>query len=282
MSLSLIETSEQLLTYLLKYKSDYDSDFTFSLRQRNSPQAKEVDRLGEGYWFQGSNYIYIPLFRKGDNARKIKTIGFVVSLNGDDFNNYIEISFKDPTHSKDDRAFHKDLAEFQGINLDGNNVGHFYFENQNQIFENLKFYITEFREKALQLLIKHNLVEKYLISEIDFQKALSKINSIRKPNSLKISDREIDLLLYKKQIILQGPPGTGKTRLAKEIARKLLIRDVKKTFTEIDLLAIVKEKTIINTFTNYNSFEIIKVDVNSFKIIQKVQSSSTKFSLAML
>lgn len=32
----------------------------------------------------------------------------------------------------------------------------------------------------------------------------------------------LDLLKYKKQIILQGPPGTGKTRLAKEIAIELI------------------------------------------------------------
>ena len=32
----------------------------------------------------------------------------------------------------------------------------------------------------------------------------------------------IELLEYKKQLILQGPPGTGKTRLAKEIALKLV------------------------------------------------------------
>src|SRR5690606_6387362 len=39
----------------------------------------------------------------------------------------------------------------------------------------------------------------------------------------------IDLLDFKKQIILQGPPGTGKTRLAKEIAAKqLLLDDVEK------------------------------------------------------
>lgn len=31
----------------------------------------------------------------------------------------------------------------------------------------------------------------------------------------------LDLLKYKKQIILQGPPGTGKTRMAKEIAKEL-------------------------------------------------------------
>ncbi len=31
----------------------------------------------------------------------------------------------------------------------------------------------------------------------------------------------LELLIYKKQIILQGPPGTGKTRLAKEIAKEM-------------------------------------------------------------
>ncbi len=34
--------------------------------------------------------------------------------------------------------------------------------------------------------------------------------------------KKIDILKYKKQIILQGPPGTGKTRLAKKIADKLI------------------------------------------------------------
>lgn len=36
-------------------------------------------------------------------------------------------------------------------------------------------------------------------------------------------ENNINLLKYKKQIILQGPPGTGKTRKAKEIARELLL-----------------------------------------------------------
>lgn len=34
-------------------------------------------------------------------------------------------------------------------------------------------------------------------------------------------ESELNLLNYKKQIILQGPPGTGKTRMAKEIAKEL-------------------------------------------------------------
>src|SRR5690606_28299624 len=35
-------------------------------------------------------------------------------------------------------------------------------------------------------------------------------------------EKTINLLKYKKQIILQGPPGTGKTRLAKELANNLI------------------------------------------------------------
>jgi 5-methylcytosine-specific restriction protein B len=38
----------------------------------------------------------------------------------------------------------------------------------------------------------------------------------------KMKNQAIELLKYKKQIILQGPPGTGKTRLAKEIAEDLI------------------------------------------------------------
>jgi len=37
-----------------------------------------------------------------------------------------------------------------------------------------------------------------------------------------IMENLINLLTYKKQIILQGPPGTGKTRLAKQIAKEIL------------------------------------------------------------
>lgn len=38
-------------------------------------------------------------------------------------------------------------------------------------------------------------------------------------------EKIIELLKYKKQIILQGPPGTGKTRVAKEISRKIISND---------------------------------------------------------
>lgn len=52
-------------------------------------------------------------------------------------------------------------------------------------------------------------------------------------------NHKLDLLKYKKQIILQGPPGTGKTRLAKLLASQLL-------------------KTSVDKLANNNSFGIIQ------------------------
>lgn len=40
---------------------------------------------------------------------------------------------------------------------------------------------------------------------------------------------KLDILKFKKQIILQGPPGTGKTKLAKEIASNLLTKKIAKS-----------------------------------------------------
>lgn len=64
----------------------------------------------------------------------------------------------------------------------------------------------------------------------------------------KITDEIVNLLKFKKQIILQGPPGTGKTRVAKLLAKELIGGD-----SSIDLIpetideAIIKEKCIQST-----------------------------------
>ncbi|WP_372744144.1 AAA family ATPase [Lutibacter sp.] len=80
--------------------------------------------------------------------------------------------------------------------------------------------------------------------EIDFSiKKIKKINNdsqlfITIKNELRIEKEtknmkgKIDLLEYKKQIILQGPPGTGKTRLAKMLAHELTKSEVKLTPVE--------------------------------------------------
>jgi 5-methylcytosine-specific restriction protein B len=55
-----------------------------------------------------------------------------------------------------------------------------------------------------------------------YPKYLLDIINGKKSNNRNENSPMIDLIQYKKQIILQGPPGTGKTRLAKDIALEML------------------------------------------------------------
>lgn len=217
----LLEISDELLDLLLDFKKDHP-DFTFSLRERDSPQAKDVKRLEKGQWFQGSNYIYVPLFRKGDNARKIKTIGFVVGSNKEgEQTNYIEISFKKGDFTNEEISFHKELSEIFDIKLSNENVGYLNFNNPENYVENISFYLNEFRTTALELLKSYKLEDRFLITEDNFQKRLKKIYEIKKvlgDPSYSVNNRntiikESDENIMKQPLnqILYGPPGTGKT-----------------------------------------------------------------------
>ena len=90
-------------------------------------------------------------------------------------------------------------------------------------------------------------------------------------------NNSIELLKYKKQIILQGPPGTGKTKLAKEIAKELIreneisnqtlrIKSLTKDFIKKNL----KEGDKIKGKTE-KSFTIEKVDKKTI-IVKSVDS----------
>lgn len=223
MNNKLLEISEQILQQLLHFK-EINPEFTFSLRQRNSVQSKGEKRLEIGQWFQGSDYIYVPLFKRGDNNRKIKTIGFVIKFDNEFISNYIEISFKANNFSEAEMSFHRKLAEFIGLQLNEHNHGVWYFENQIKYINNLDFYLNDFRNHALTLLEELNIKNDYIISEENFQSDLAKIQRIR--NNIYQMQSNItkykNLLNHKKQIILQGPPGTGKTRLANQLAQALI------------------------------------------------------------
>jgi len=177
---SIVKYSNEILDYLLEFKKSHP-DFTFSLRQRDSVQSKEVKRLESGQWFQGSGYIYVPLFKKGDSARKIKTVGFTVEFdkNGTITDNSIEISFKAGIDNEDEILFHQRLASKIGIELNNHNHGFKSFENSQDILSNLHYFITEVRTHALLLLNELGLKEKYVISEAEFQKHLHRINEIK-------------------------------------------------------------------------------------------------------
>ncbi|MEJ7778102.1 MAG: AAA family ATPase [Daejeonella sp.] len=221
---AIFNISNEILDFLLKYKAE-NPDFTFSLRSRDSPQSDEV-RLGNGQWFQGSDYIYVPLFKKGDSNRKIKTLGFVLGFNenGSVTSNYIEISFKGGIDTADEIAFHKELAKKIGLKLPSDrNHGEKYYNSPKDYLENLKDYIVNTRKAALQLLKKYNLIDKYLISENEFQRRIKIINNIKEklisPESKKITGQPDKTEIYLQSSIMKhplnqilfGPPGTGKT-----------------------------------------------------------------------
>ncbi|MGB4400356.1 MAG: hypothetical protein WBJ10_13370, partial [Daejeonella sp.] len=218
---SILNVSSQILDLLLKYRSE-NPDFTFSLRSKDSPQSDEV-RLEKGQWFQGSDYIYVPLFKKGDTNRKITTLGFVLGFDENDLvkDNYVEISFKGGIVDKQEIAFHKELATKIGLKLPiDRNHGVKFYENQNDYLENLQDYITNTRNIALQLLEKYKLTEKYVISEKEFQSRLERVKAIRmklESDKIPVQPSESNNFFQKHTMkqplnqILFGPPGTGKT-----------------------------------------------------------------------
>lgn len=227
----IIEISDEILNKLLEFKKD-NSDFTFSLRTRDSSTSGE-ERLSKGQWFQGSDYIFVPLFNRGDNKRRIKTIGFVLNFDkktNDIEENYIEISFKSDDFSKSEIDFHTELADYLNIELSNINVGQYYYDNPNDYLSNLDHYLNVFRPKALELLEEHNINSGFTISEKKFQKSLetiTKFKSIINPiGDLEMINRLQDLLFSKKQIIMQGPPGTGKTYTAKDIAEYMISNSI--------------------------------------------------------
>ena len=175
----IIERSEEILEALLAFKNVHP-EFTFALRERDNARSEEK-RLEEGQWFQGSDYIYVPLFSQGDDIRRVKTIGFVLTfdVDGSIYKNYIEISFKSENLSENEKEFHRELAESIGLELDSKNNGKKEYDNPNNYLQNLNNYITDFRIEALNLLKKYNLEDKYIIPEAKFQKNLERIQKIK-------------------------------------------------------------------------------------------------------
>lgn len=175
----IIKISDEILTALLKFKES-NPNFTFSLRSRDSVQSQEI-RLGIGQWFQGSDYIYVPLFKKGDSARKIKTLGFVITFNEDASinNNYLEVSFRGGSETEIEQQFHKELAQELSIELNEHNFGTIGYENPENYLENIEDYLERVRPIALRLLNKFDLKQKFIVPEAVFQKRLAKIKGIK-------------------------------------------------------------------------------------------------------
>lgn len=109
----------------------------------------------------------------------------------------------------------------------------------------------------------NNILHTYI--RFDYKDLISTLNTYKDfiLNDNAMTDTKIaeyiEILEYKKQIILQGPPGTGKTKLAKEMAEKMItsndVEDKKPTtITKDDILVLINsgtELTSVNGQTKY-------------------------------
>lgn len=83
----------------------------------------------------------------------------------------------------------------------------------------------------------------------------------------------IQLLKYKKQIILQGPPGTGKTRLAKEIAEQII-----SDFDIYKCLELLKDGYEFPFIRNDDIVSIKETDSGMFILSRKVNGFDATFT----
>lgn len=108
-----------------------------------------------------------------------------------------------------------------------------HYDNINEVyFRNVDYYLNQDDFKLNDIILDSNnaykesnnpgtIYELKLNNSFD-KKVIDSISLIIKQKKIHQNMQDkIELLEYKKQIILQGPPGTGKTRLAKMMAEKM-------------------------------------------------------------
>ena len=214
---TIITIHNEILNKFLEYKSQYP-EFTFSTRVTN-----RYNRLERGYWFLGSDYIFVPLYKVFDANNHTQTIGFVVVDDGQ----YIEIVFREISDIQEHELdFYNDLIEYlRNIDFVQENMRqerkYFFRFNQNNWQENLDFYVNDFRKKTLELLEKYDLSERYIIDDELFNVNMNRIsnykNNLDNEQNINIENLEMDQTMITKNIILYGSPGVGKTYSHKKL-----------------------------------------------------------------
>lgn len=275
----LYQISEELLQALLNHKKDH-AGFTFSLRRTDSNRSKE-ERLTKGQWFQGSDYILVPPFRRSDPFKKIKTFGFTITFSkeGTIDRNFIEISSKSDDFSQTERQFYNELANRLNIKLQVDNCGGRLFPNPENYLENLNHFLNNDLPIALDLIQKYNLQEQYLVPEDVLQKRLQRIGDIKsgkkEPQGNSNEDKRHSL-----NTILYGPPGTGKTYTTVEKALAIIGDDTKgKSRADIQSLfkKRVNEKRIV--FTTFHQSMSYEEFIEGIKPVKPEQAGDLHFEV---
>lgn len=87
---------------------------------------------------------------------------------------------------------------------------------------------------------------------------------------------KIDLLKYKKQIILQGPPGTGKTREAKLMAKQII--GIPEVINDSDIIKYVKNGIRVKTSAGLKYYIIEDLDIENRNILVLRESDTSDYT----
>jgi len=134
--------------------------------------------------------------------------------------------------------------------------------------------------------VDHTLVMKTLTNITAYSadndssyKYYQKLIDIMNSDISTIFRKEINLLKYKKQIILQGPPGTGKTREAKMIAEELIGNNSKVS----DLKQYFKVGQKISSTSGITSYyDVLEIHANKITIKNEKAVENREISLEII
>lgn len=187
-----VKWSDKFLEHLLK-KRETNPDIVFWLRQRNSVSS-ERDRLGEGYWFQGtSSYIAIGLYDRQAGDHSTRSVSFKVGLSGENIEwAIIDIVYKIEQDDNVIKFYEKCLDEIDGFRRISPVQLKRDFRNDQDVFDCLDEAFDHIKPQMDKLLGELALEETLFIPEKRFEKWLNKTLAIRDKLKNKSSMKIID------------------------------------------------------------------------------------------
>lgn len=177
----IVQTSDRLLDVLIEHRATHPG-FTFWLRTKDSTRS-DKQRLEKGYWFQGSDYIFLAFYNVGDWKNKTRTIGFVIGGNPDNPTMYIEWVYNDPPRRKfeaNELEFYKRLEK---LFPNAKEIYHRKFQYQlpagKDVIERFRKFLNEDKPKIDSLLKELGLESRFLIPQEKFEKRLARTLDLR-------------------------------------------------------------------------------------------------------
>lgn len=278
----ILQKHNEILNDLLEYKKN-NPEFTFATRVNN-----RNNRIEQGYWFLGNEtYIFVPLYKVGDDDNKTKTIGFVYTEDSQ----YIEIVFRSIRGvAENEEEMYRELIQILSSRTDilnrkdiGEQKKFFYF-HENDLKKNLDYFIHKFKKICDEIITKFGLEEKYFIKEVEFQnnierlnldKTMSKPKDKKMPNTTKLP-KSLNQILY-------GPPGTGKTYNTINKALEIIDGEVpsarseaKQRFEELKLSGQIEFVTFHQSYGYEEFVEGIKAKTTDKGIEYKIEDGIFK------